>query len=153
MALSNYEIIQGATARWMTDFNMGLEAGLGATPFMDHVYVVEATESITDPLTGEANLIWMDPDGELEEDQGEVKYVQPKMRRVQVPRREFSKGISETLPRLRVPLVQEQPCPGRIVRARPRALRPRKAARASRGLCRNREAAGGSTSRIRASAR
>lgn len=105
MALTNYQIIEGATLNWQADLDAGIAEGKLENDFSMLVRPMAGVQSITDPISRKTTLVWFDQDGELDEDNGQVVFRNLPTQRQEMEIKPYSKGYEEELPKLREPLV------------------------------------------------
>ena len=104
MPITDYQLIEGATARWIVEFTSGMgENG----DWRDLVRMIEETATYTDPRSGKLHILWSESDPEMRRDQGEVLMESLDIKGIEVETEQYSKGFSEKLPRLRLPVVRE----------------------------------------------
>lgn len=104
MAITDYQLIEGATHRWIVEFKVGL--GENAN-WRDLIRVVEQTQTYIDPKSGKIHILWTESDPEMHKDEGEVIFEALDMKGIEVVTDHYNKGFSESLPRLRLPVVRE----------------------------------------------
>lgn len=107
MAVTNQEVLDAALVLFQTDLDAGVAEGLTEHNFESYVRRVEPNKVYTDPVSQERKLIWFDEDGELDEDNGDVRFHDNPAQQQSMVIKPYSKGYRETMQRLREPMIRE----------------------------------------------